>query len=113
MKSFSDRDFARFTFFTLAVFATLDSSYPAATSILVAAFATCTSIRKVFRLGDNNNYQEQLNFFFTKVKPYDSEFISYLASLMGLVYIAVVDNMPFEYAFMHWLTCGELSQSSF
>ena len=54
IKLFSDRVFAGFTSFTLAIFATLDSSYPAATSILVGAFATRTRIRKVFRLGDNN-----------------------------------------------------------
>ena len=51
IKLFNDRVFAGFTSFTLAVFATLDSIYPAATYILVGTFTTCTRIKEVFRLG--------------------------------------------------------------
>ena len=65
----SDRVFAGFTYFTLAVFATLDSSYPAATYPFLWAH-----LPHVQGSGRSSGLEVTIsgNIF---VKPYDSAFI--------------------------------------
>ena len=59
----NDRAFAQFTSFILAVFATLDSSYPAATyPFLWAHLLHVYKDQEGLQAGGNNTMQELLNF---------------------------------------------------
>ena len=52
--SFSDGVFTVITSLALAIFATLDPSYPATAHILASTLATSAGIWQTFRLGENN-----------------------------------------------------------
>ena len=78
---FGNEVFTVITSLIFAGLATLDPSYPAATSILVGKFAPCARIRQAFWFGDHyiRNY---ISFPFL-AKPYGSIFLSKEASLNG------------------------------